>query len=1095
VAAELRRWLPRATLRAGTVQWPGGHVEVAGVEWRAGRLAATGGQWLGHSFDATVQPAAVWSIAVRSAAPERTWGAQLQWTGPQVDGAIAVGLQPFRVQARFGEHGWVPEAAEANLDRWTIAAGPIGLGAQYSRIQTSGRVSWKESRLLVNLEANAVPAPGVKAPPLAGQVEAHADRTALTVTQLHLEAPFASADLSEPLQVVFGRHGAVSPAKLKFSADLGRLPWVEAQGRLQGELTTIGPATEPSPATFRFSADDLAWHGVGVRAVAAAGELRWPVLRFDTLTLDLDAADRLTGSGGVDLVARSLRDVVLHAEAATTARVLAAAPELVRWLPDGLEWSAATLDAAVAGPLAAPEYQGTAVFKQARWARLRAMDLNIRWSGRGTSVPELDVDASAGAGTLRLTGAVDEDGATVRELHFERNGAATWRLTAPARVQWAPALAVERVTLEGPAGGRLNVALVPGAQASVQVDAQQIDPGDWRDWIALPGPAWRLDQLQAEGHLTDGKAVYTAHLAGTVQAGERTVAVRLAADGDGRGLRLAGLELAEQGHLIVRAGGTIPVWWDAREARHWQFDPTAPIEFTADTQPDAAFWEALAAQLGVAADNPEAHLVIHGSLDRPEGELRLAVRRLTGRAPWSLPAVADLTACLHADGRVVNLDALSATIEGQPVTATGRLPLPAAGWLRRGRKPVAIDWRTASGRIDLPEIDLAQLARRRPDLPLVRGRLAAQLVLEPGGKLSGEVRLADASSVPLGLTGVVQNINGELALAGRRAEVRSLSGEIGGETVRVTGWVEWPAGAPRMDLTLAGSNLPLVRSAGLLVRSDVALQAATDRAGLTRVTGAVTLRDCLVLRDITALLPTGQRGVTPQPPFFAVPVAPFDRWPLAVRVRGPQSVKIQTTVFAGTASPRFDLGGTLGEPRAVGELTVDQGQVFFPFATFNVQLGTLRLPEADPYHAQLNLSAVSVRPDYELRLAVTGNPLAPDVALSSNPPLESSQLLLLVTTGQPPAAEGTGNVSAQQRLAGIGAYLGKGLLGGLGGGGPGRLTVISGNQLSEQGKATYEVDYRLAERWTLVGEYDQFDDYNAGLKYRLYEKGGGHAAK
>jgi len=61
---------------------------------------------------------------------------------------------------------------------------------------------------------------------------------------------------------------------------------------------------------------------------------------------------------------------------------------------------------------------------------------------------------------------------------------------------------------------------------------------------------------------------------------------------------------------------------------------------------------------------------------------------------------------------------------------------------------------------------------------------------------------------------------------------------------------------------------------------------------------------------------------------------------------------------------------------------------------------------------------------------------------------------------------------------------------GLGGGDESRLTITSGNQVSEEGRATYEVDYRLGARWTLVGEYDQFDDYNADLKWRMYQKGG-----
>jgi translocation and assembly module TamB len=1090
MAAGLRRWLPRATLRNGAVEWPGGRVALAGVDWRNGRLAVSGLQTRGQAADATVRPAAVWTIALRSAAPERSWGAQLHWSGATVDGVIALGLQPLRLKARFAEHGWVPEEAEATADQWSIAAGLVGLGAEYSRIQASGRIDWRAEHLEVALQTKAAPAKGGSAPPWDGQLEAHASRTALTVTRLHLEAPFVSAELSEPVRITFGRNGSVTPARLSFSADLSQQPWVEARGRVRGDITTAGPATEPSRLDFHVTGADLLWHGQVVRSLAADGQLRWPQLRIDTLTLEHGSQDRLACHGSVDLQAKTLHDVVVQAHLSPGV--------LARWLPPGLEWAAMGVDAEVSGPIAAPEYRGTAAIKRAHWAPLQAMDLAVQWAGRGRTVEMMNVHATAGASTLQLDGTVDDRGATVRELRVTRNGSEAWSLAAPAHLQWTPALALAGFDLRGAGGGRLAAALTPGAEGTIKIVAAHVDPEAWRDWVVLPGPSWRIDQLQADGRVAAGRLAGAVRLTGLVRAQGQALAVRLAADSDGRKLHLTEMEVTDRDRPIVRASGNLPVWWEARPRPHWQMDPTAPLELTAATEPDAAFWEALAGRFGLKLTQPEAHLDIRGTIDQPRGTMHLAVSRLSDRRPgqakWALPPVTDLAAQLQADGRVLKLESFAATIEGQRLSATGQLPLPLAGWLHSGRRPAAIDWRNASARVDVPGIDLAPFARRWPDLPLVQGRLQALVELAPGGRLTGEIRLTDGTSRPFGLTGIVQDINGDVALAGRRADVRSLTAAIGGEPVRVTGWAAWPAGGPpRLHLSLDGSNLPLVRTAGLLVRSDLALHAETDRAGLTHVTGAVTLRDCLVMQDLTALLPTGQRGITRQPPYFAVPVAPFDRWPLAVTVRGPQSVKIQTAVFAGTASPRFDLAGTLGEPRAVGELTVDQGQVFFPFATFNVQLGSLRLAEADPFRPQLNVEAVSERPDYELRLAVTGDPLAPDVALTSNPPLESSQLLLLVTTGQPPATGTSGAVSTQQRLAGIGAYLGKGLLGGLGGGGAGRLTVISGNQLSEQGKATYEVDYRLGERWTLVGEYDQFDDYNAGLKWRIYEKGGPHA--
>ena len=83
----------------------------------------------------------------------------------------------------------------------------------------------------------------------------------------------------------------------------------------------------------------------------------------------------------------------------------------------------------------------------------------------------------------------------------------------------------------------------------------------------------------------------------------------------------------------------------------------------------------------------------------------------------------------------------------------------------------------------------------------------------------------------------------------------------------------------------------------------------------------------------------------------------------------------------------------------------------------------------------------------------------------------------------PGAPAGNGD---RKRLTVLGAYLGRGLFRGLGVDDPDRLTITSGEQVTQQGGETYAVEYKLGKRWVLVGEYDEFDDYNVGLKWRLY---------
>jgi translocation and assembly module TamB len=59
-----------------------------------------------------------------------------------------------------------------------------------------------------------------------------------------------------------------------------------------------------------------------------------------------------------------------------------------------------------------------------------------------------------------------------------------------------------------------------------------------------------------------------------------------------------------------------------------------------------------------------------------------------------------------------------------------------------------------------------------------------------------------------------------------------------------------------------------------------------------------------------------------------------------------------------------------------------------------------------------------------------------------------------------------------------------------------RLMFSSGEHVSRQGRETYSIEYRLNNRWSLTGEYDEFDDYNAGVKWRVFrEKKADHATR
>ena len=130
------------------------------------------------------------------------------------------------------------------------------------------------------------------------------------------------------------------------------------------------------------------------------------------------------------------------------------------------------------------------------------------------------------------------------------------------------------------------------------------------------------------------------------------------------------------------------------------------------------------------------------------------------------------------------------------------------------------------------------------------------------------------------------------------------------------------------------------------------------------------------------------------------------------------------------------------------------------------------------------------RLNYDLRMEASGPASAPSLMFSSSPPLESAQVLLMVMAGEAPHDEVT--YSDRQRVARLGSFLGQSLLASFGGESEAgeRVSLSAGENISRQGRETYGIEYRLSDRWSVVGEFDEFDEFNVGLKWRVFSKGG-----
>jgi len=1074
-------WLPRLQLSAGSVHGFGPDLTITQINWQNAKLTVVGLRVSDQVIGFVVSPATDGTMVLTAQTAGNEVRLRLVWSGAELKGEAVVGDQTAQLLAHFPARGWLPADASVVADNWRLPAARVKLGAPYAFVHGGGRLIWRDGTFDLSLQAKAEPAADTEAPSFEASATARGNLREVTLTALHVDAPFATATLSAPITFSLDHPLAGEPARLSVQADLALMPWFRARGQVEGSVE-VARNNATARQTFALSFRDVVFDNSSLRSAQAHGTLAWPDLDVSELKVEVDDNSSLEAHGTVNWQTREVTGAALTAKFAPAA--------FARWFPAGVGWTAGEMRATAEGPLDALRHQGALKLSAVEWPPLHPLAVDSTWQGVG---PKLDFSANiqAGSSTLALTGTLDPQGLGLTKLQFAPAGHPVWTLAAPARLVWAPIWQVDHLQLAGP-DSQLSFKGQGGPEGFMDLSATRFDSTWLQDWLPLSGPAWQLHTFTTTGHVAGGIFVFDTALTAGIAMSPRPAEVRLIASGDAQGIQLKELKVVEGERVLTQATGRLPLTWVMWPMSRLSFDESAPLELTTSTEPDSPLWAALVAFTGVALDQPGAKINLTGTLHQPAGGVQLTAAHL-GVVPdkfkFPLPDLTDLILDLQFGRDRISITTFSAKVDGQALRGSGQLPMDDDHWQQLWRKPAGYDWGKAGARIEIPDADLAAVSRRFPAFVAAQGRLRAAVELKPGGNFSGELHLTDAASRPLPPFGTLQAIQADLTFANRTLTVQKLTATLGGEAITVEGGATLlPGGPPRLALSLKGKNLPLVRNTGLLLRTDVDLQAKTDAAGVTSLGGTVTVRDCLMLASLRlrSLLPTGTRGVLRPPPYFAVETDPFRQWALALDVRAAKTIRLRTTVFNGTASAHFRLDGTLGEPRAIGEVAMDEGKLLFPFATFKVQSGTIRLREADPFHAMVNLTANSQRRDYQLRLEATGDLASPNVVLSSTPSLEASELMLLVMTGQPPA--GTAGSSSGQRLALLGAYLSRGLFQDLGIGGEERLEISAGERVSEQGRDTYEFEYKLGKRSSLLGEYDRFDSYNAGVKWRIYNQ-------
>ncbi len=288
------------------------------------------------------------------------------------------------------------------------------------------------------------------------------------------------------------------------------------------------------------------------------------------------------------------------------------------------------------------------------------------------------------------------------------------------------------------------------------------------------------------------------------------------------------------------------------------------------------------------------------------------------------------------------------------------------------------------------------------------------------------------------------------------------------------------------------------------------------------VLGETRLTDNFEAQDILSLFRNAERPVDTPPEIF-------QKTRNNIRIREGEQIWIDNNIARLRLHPELVVIGTLAKPNIGGRLSVEEGYVLYLDRKFEISRGVLDFVDPDQIRpivdvqAQAHLKSYQTmeRTDYTIHMVIGGAIDEATVEITSDPPLDKTDILSLLTVGATRKQLSGGNEQevstgeilkqrlesfSSQRISGyvsrkVGNLLGleemsiEGNVFNINSGAAPQ--VVAAKKLSDRVKIIYitsvghlnehriRLDYRLSDHFSLEGQTDQRGKSGIDLKYRI----------
>lgn len=1020
------------------------------------------------------------------------------WTG---DGELLWQTNRAMLHAAIGPTGWWPETMTATATNLVVPAATFGAKG-FQAFSGNVDLAWTNQQYRFSLDGAALPVVVSRLVPdkISVDLAGKGNLSSLDVQRLNLSTPALKAVLTDPLAIDFSGKLLVPRAQLRLRADIDQNVGLPFTGQIEGNVTARPDRNSMIDAGFDLNVSNFASSALQADRVRLNGELHWPQLVISNASASLSSAGHFQLRGAMDLPTREMTNVDWTFNGTLPANLV----------PPGLAVESVGAKGVISGKWPDLTQQLQLAATNVVWRETQASRITASLAGtlNGTNawrtsaqIGELAFD---GGGTIDLAAA--RNGRIKGTINRLAGGGATnalMKLTEPVTVDagWQTGnpgrfhAMISPLKLQGP-GKQLAVSANINWPESggLTVTATNLASADFATLAGLQWPqviarqlaltaAWDNGPVRFSGF---GDVTWSLPPAGTVDA-------HVHVDGDASGIKFAPVSLLVDGHVLCSLKGSVPL--EIVPGRSNTVDWLNQGEFDVNLKSTASgpVWHRLTRHVGLEIERPKISLNAKGRVEDVEAKMELTADSLHSLTLTNLPlpatTLSNVSLRVEVNRQKIHLTEGTFRVGGQDARLSGELPLTAHSWHDWLRTLREVDWRDAKGELAIPLIDVNHLTPLASGILTPTGQAGLQLRLTGNGHLAGQLSVTNLETRPLDYLGAVRNISAQIEFTEQQAELKSFGATLSGRPLTAGGHLAWDArGLTKANLSLHAKSLSLVRSLDLYLRGDVDLRLSADGKSAPVITGDVTLSNSLLFQDLARLVSLDLNQPEKRPPFFRVTTPPFAGWQLDIRVRGQKFLRVLSPVFKGRISTGLQLTGTLDDPIALGEVSIDSGQILFPFGSLDVSRGVIQLTREEPHRPRVAIHGQGLNFGYNVAVDITGFADKPNIVFTSVPSLSTSEIMLMLTAGDiPNSAYSYSNLDKASKL---GYFLSKQLISQLLGmdTAEDKLVFRTGEYVTDDGQLTYRVEYKLADWLSLFGEYTRFQDYNGGFKFNIYSR-------